>query len=538
VCTDLLQRLLPVRAAFHDAHDASPSCLEGTRERLLTDIFTWFDNMDDSSSHVFWLNGLAGTGKTTVARSVAARAREQERLAGTFFFSRNNADTRKAHAVIPTILYQLAIRHHMFRQLICTAIKSDIDVRDRAIATQVKTLLANLGSTTTTARPLLIVIDALDECDPGNNDDGVGVIRALIDTVASLPSFKLFITSRVERNISDMFRSEYFGARKLALHYDIETRIVRSDIHLYLERKFSELGRKRNIDLPFPSVEDLEKLIERAGTLFIYAATVFKYVADQKSSPKLRLKQILSQTPSQVPYQYRTLDMVYSQVISDAAVTTEEPDIHTHTLHSILSTLVVLQESLPLAAIAELTDIGKEETEVIVQRLSSVLLVEQEKPIRLYHPSFPDFITDPKRCRNDIGRYVVTPSEVHTYLARRCLEVMNTYLRRDMCNIRDAALLNSEIPNLHDELAEATPRELRYACKFWCIHLRLSKSGKLPDKTLDGLIIFTTKHLFHWVEMLSLMGELSVVQHDLLPLLTYLNVCVALAYLKILLMNN
>jgi hypothetical protein len=195
---------------------------------------------------------------------VAAQAHEKNRLAGSFFFSRNNAATRNASTVIPTLIYQLATQHPVFGLVVCTALKSDPDVCDRAIATQTKTLLGNLSGVATPPQPLLIVIDALDECDPGDNDDGVHVVQTLIEIVASMPYFRLFVTSRVEQNIRDMFTSDDIDARKLALHYDIEKDIVKSDIRLYLEHKFTGLAHRRKLDLPFPSIENLDKLVDRA----------------------------------------------------------------------------------------------------------------------------------------------------------------------------------------------------------------------------------------------------------------------------------
>jgi hypothetical protein len=525
--TELLQRLHPVTEAFHDTRDASPSCQEGTRVQLLQDISAWFDDIDSSSSRVFWLNGLAGTGKTAVARSVAVHAHEWNRLAGTFFFSRNNASTRNAAAVIPTILYQLATHHPVFRTPICTAIKADPAVRDRGIATQIQRLLNNLHNADMIPRPLLIVIDALDECDPGDNDVGVFVIRSLIDTLARLPSFKLFVSSRVERNIKNMFTSDSLAARKLALHYDIEEHVVSSDISIYLERKFSEIAQNQHLELPFPSVENLIKLVERAGTLFIYAATVLKYVADPEESPLARMEDVVNQTPGEIPYQYGMLDGLYAQVIVKAAKTSGNPGTHEDALHMILSTVIMVQEPLPVSALADLADIRKEKTTVILQRLSSILLVENDAPVRLYHPSFPDFIQDKERCRHkeysSVERFLVVPSESHIRLALRCLQIMNGHLRQDICNIKDAWLMNREISDLDTKVAQAAPRQLRYACKFWIVHLRLG--GQISDEICGELAVFTNTHLFHWVELLSLMSELDIVQREIPPLITYLNVC-------------
>ncbi|KXL50603.1 hypothetical protein M433DRAFT_151196 [Acidomyces richmondensis BFW] len=42
-----------------------PTCLPGTRADLLQEIYDWADS--ETSPAIFWLSGLAGTGKSTIA---------------------------------------------------------------------------------------------------------------------------------------------------------------------------------------------------------------------------------------------------------------------------------------------------------------------------------------------------------------------------------------------------------------------------------------------------------------------------------------
>jgi hypothetical protein len=68
-----------------------PMCLHNTRVELLGQIFDWSDGQDERC-FMFWLNGLAGTGKSTIARTVAREYFEQGRLGASFFFSRSGGD--------------------------------------------------------------------------------------------------------------------------------------------------------------------------------------------------------------------------------------------------------------------------------------------------------------------------------------------------------------------------------------------------------------------------------------------------------------
>jgi hypothetical protein len=129
----MLDRLKPLTSAFVISDTGPPGCLPGTRKQLLNEIMDWF--ADDGSS-VYWLRGLAGTGKTTVARSVADLAEQQGLLGGSFFFSRTDTARQRAGAVLPTIAYQLAKWRPALRQPLCEAIKSDREITERTMKEQ------------------------------------------------------------------------------------------------------------------------------------------------------------------------------------------------------------------------------------------------------------------------------------------------------------------------------------------------------------------------------------------------------------------
>jgi hypothetical protein len=503
-----------VKEAFHNASNASDMCLAGTREQLLLDLAAWFNDLDPARERVFWLNGLAGTGKTTVARTIAGRAYQQGRLAAAFFFSRNIAATRAPSAIIPTIAYQLAHYQHTFRSSVCTAIASDESVSTRDTAAQANILLDKINPVDVPNESLLIVLDALDECYVEGSCEGGEAIPLLLNKLGSLPYIKILITSRAEETIKRMFDRM---SNQLALH-NIEADIVQSDIHLYFTHCLTSLAHHRKVPPPFPTNDALDELVKRAGTLFIYAATVVKWVSDPKAQPTLRLQQVLEHDSDEVAYQHRMLDGMYTQILLQAAETSGNPKPHERALGKILSAIVLLQEPMPPAALAVLVDEEKRAS-AILSLLSAVLLVDGEAPVRLFHPSFPDFLTIEERCKDD--RFSVSRSEGHLRLATRCLEIMNNGLRQDICDIRDPPLRNSDVADLKERLTRAVPSELRYACQYWHIHLQYA--GVFSDTVLAAALeTFCTRHVLHWVELLSLMDKLLSARVELRSLLTHL----------------
>jgi hypothetical protein len=493
-------------------------CLAGTRQQLLADLFTWLDDVTPARERVFWLNGLAGTGKTTVARTIATHAHKQRRLAAAFFFSRNIAVTRSPSAILPTIAYQLAHYQRPFRTAVCTAVSADEDVRDRSIATQADVLFSNLRGVTVPDTPLLIVLDALDECYLENGCEGGDTMPLLLAQFASVPSVKILITSRVEDTLKHMFN----GVTNLALH-DIEADIVQSDILHYLKHTLGEHARVRKLPIPFPTDDALHELVMRAGTLFIYAATVVKWVSDSKADPRLRLQQVLDRDVDETAFQHKLLDGMYLQIIQEAAQTSGNPLLHERALANVLSTVVLLQEPMDAAALPSLAGEAKR-AGAILPLLSAVLLVDGTAPVRLFHQSFPDFITDKGRCSDN--RFRVKRAEGHLRLAIRCLEIMNSNLHENICDLEDPSLPNNEVVDLELRLERAASPELRYACKYWHVHICLADSTS--PELVKCLEIFCTSHLLHWVELLSLLDNIQhlIRSNSMRSLLTCLEVSV------------
>ena len=86
---EILEDLVVMSASFDSKErKAAAPCLPGTREVLLDRIYEWGDSRDDRA--VFWLHGPAGSGKTSIAMTVAEKYAKKNRLVGSFFFSRRS----------------------------------------------------------------------------------------------------------------------------------------------------------------------------------------------------------------------------------------------------------------------------------------------------------------------------------------------------------------------------------------------------------------------------------------------------------------
>jgi hypothetical protein len=513
-----------VKAAFHDHADAPSACLEGTRVQLLDDIAKWMADTNDKT--VYWLTGVAGTGKTTVAKSVVDIASKEKYLVVTFFFSHTSADRRDYRKVIPSLAYQLA-RDARLRSHIVAAIDLDNDIAISGTAIQTKKLLLD-GLRAPSSLPegrVIIVLDALDECQKDSNHvNGGDLIPILLTGLKDIPFVKVFLTSRPEPSIERTFkRKDLHGVTStLALHRDIEKGMVRADIARYFDHELSKLRDAIPHSPVFPTEADIRLLVERADTLFIYARTVVEYVSDPVGRPDRRLAVLIQAKPGQSSQRYGSLDGLYSHILLQASRPFTHANSEDHDLRFTLVALVLAQQPLTADGLGVVAGVDQDTCHECLRRISALLDHEHDtdEPVQLMHLSFPDFLLDPLRC-SDLPFYVVNVSSDHLWMAERCLALMTGHLRYDICHIGDPSLLNTEVINLQERRKKYIPDSLQYACCFWMIHwLKHIRTARSQAQIPAGLEVFCAQHLLHWIEVLSLTGHLHAVQRTMLDLMS------------------
>jgi hypothetical protein len=434
------------------------------------------------------------------------------------------ADRRSAAAVIPTLVYQLSLKNGLFCSRLCNAIDSEPDLFRKKVEVQARALLSDTCADIPSRLPypLVIVIDALDECDKQRGNEASTLISVLLGALQRLPFLvKIFITSRPDASIENMFSRADFQEKSdgLALHRDIEDSIVHGDIRRYLRYELDELAvdhLKVTIPPSFPLEEQFVALQDRAGTLFIYARTALEFVKNPNTDPRRQIELLLSTDPRDASHGFGELDTLYMHVMSQAL---KHSGIKPQAVRDLLASLVILREQMKVAALAAINGIKKEDCQAIIRSLASVILYDHafEESIRLIHLSFSDFLLD---CDRSTDAHVVDVSAHHLRLAERCLRIMNECLRKDICEVGDPSPFNTEVTDLNQRLDCYVPPQLRYACRFWHVHLELA--GTVSVGVASHLMDFCEKHLLHWLELLSLLDELPVVLASMTSFLAHL----------------
>jgi hypothetical protein len=172
--------------------------------------------------------------------------------------------------------------------------------------------------------------------------------------------------------------------------------------------------------------------------------------------------------------------------------------------NQIVGSIVIIFEALSADILAKLLDTSKEEVDLTLHDLHSLLEVpeSQEHPIRLLHPSFRNFLLDKQRCRDQ--HFWVDEKKAHKALAESSLRLMFNSLRRDICTLNSPGALASAVGSCR--IKQCLPADLQYACRYWVRHLQRSEA-RLRDN--DQVHKFLQKHFLHWLEALSLIRKTS-----------------------------
>ena len=430
-------------------------------------------------------------------------------LGASFFCSRDDATCSNPQLIFTTIAYQLGQFDPSFGEEVSKVMKSNPDIGYTSLSFQLEKLIVNpLRTLKRSFHSCVVVIDALDECkDQSTTSEILSALGLFVNELSQLP---FLLTSRPVHMIESAFLSDALRVktRQFVLH-EIQLGVIQNDIERYINLKLHDREwRSRYTELKesWPSELDVQTLSRSSSGLFIFAATCVKFIQDRNAQdPKDQLNQLLcvdtfidaDSSP------HRRLDQLYTQVLNHAH---PNPTIKLSArLKRVLGSIVHLQDRLSVIDLENLLWKHNDNVKSILADFHSIVLVPDDdaQAIRILHPSFSDFLTNPSRCQNP--KFVVDTGLQHTLLARACLQVMCDRLDRDnICQLPNSTTLNAEI-DIAERITKYIPPFLQYACRHWASHFT---RAMLSNDLLQLLQQFVDTSLLHWIEVCSLLGEL------------------------------
>ena len=503
----LLDRMRHVNDAGHLCGDRQ-GCMKGTRRDVISQLENWLN--DEQDKRVFWLNGLAGTGKSSIAQTFAEMNFADGRLGASFFCSRYYEDKSNLRKIFPTLAFQLARRFPRFREELLPVLVANPDVGQEALCSQMEKLI--IRPFEKTQIKTLIIIDALDECR--DEEPASALLSVLSRYLYKIPFVKFFITGRPEPRIRSGFRLESLRPHTdiLRLH-EVKRSSVDSDIRLFFKVQLTNVAKDRsdfNLPEEWPSSFDLDILCAKAAGLFIFASVVVRFVSSKDHQPTRRLTDIIGLPNNTVKEGRAGIDQLYTEVLQLAFynIQTDDGEFYS-SFRSVVGAVVLVFNPLSVPALSDL--LGELDLSTSLRSLHSLLIIPTNQldltPIHAIHKSFPDFLTNPQRCTDK--QFFIDPPVHHRCIMLLCLRLMKERLKRNICQLDDLSPL-SEVKDLPARKTAYIGDALGYACCFWASHLAKTASSGPGDQEVFCAIdeFFTTCFLF-WIEVLSLMKKLD-----------------------------
>ncbi|KAG8865545.1 hypothetical protein FRB97_004652, partial [Tulasnella sp. 331] len=376
--------------------------------------------------------------------------------------------------------------------------------------------------------PVLIIIDALDECE---DKDFVRTLLKLIRSLDDVPTtVKFLITSREEEHIDrEMSATSRPKVEHRTLRDDESKATENQDIEAFLTKRLREVKEGDGTET-WPGPSEVTRLVELADGLFQWASTAVTYITDGDATS--RLSDILdSHTPLD------GLDNMYGFIFRQAAAA--QSKARPHLLRDVLGAITVARKPLTPEELSYLLSDTQTSRTVtadqiqgeVLRHLQSILVIsttaktpKRQRPVLFIHASVSDYLTE--TCEDT--RFNIDKRVHNREMAYRCLRRMSHDLRRNICDIRNPGSPNRQVKDLQKRLT-FLPAGLAYGCIAWGAHLAGSaedagegvtvmvKDSALGEversqernvrKVFDELCRLEKVHLLHWMELLSLLSQ-------------------------------
>jgi len=462
---------------------------------------------------VYWLTGLAGLGKTTIAYTICELL-DEARLPFASFFCSLQLDSRNSKLLVTTLCRDLAELYKPYAANVLSTLETNSKVVDARLRIQIDELLAkpwqdSIAQLSNLPAPIVIV-DALDESDRGTEflEELLRVIQ-----VGQLAGIKFLVTSRPDPKIVNLCK--LFPPNAVCKLHEVDTANVRNDIEKYLREALPELK-----DEP-----ELALLSQRAGGLFIYATTAVRFISPlhtSRSVSEMRLHLQVMLNPGHLTSHGSSderllVDELYERIL---CVALQDAGVRAPRLR-ILHTIVCAKSSINMSVLADLTNTDLDTVTRVVESLHAVLFVSpKDGCVYWYHASFPDFLFSQARARISISPHRSLSTHTfdvfcdapahHGILAQQCFSVMQESLHFNMCNLPSSYVFDSEVPGLDASIDETITATLRYVSRHWARHLLWAAPAKNDaDELFCGLKNFLCNKLLFWMEVMNLLGAKS-----------------------------
>jgi hypothetical protein len=472
--------------------------IEKRKDLLFLDSFQWIlqtthfkgfaEWANPKSPRTLWIRGHAGTGKTMlvigIVRYLANTRVLQDKFPSLSFFFCQGMDNKlnSSAAVLRNLMWQLLQKQkHLFHHLRDEYKATGKDLFEESIAVFNMTRILNRMLIDETLEPIVLIVDALDECTDG------GALWKVIAGSAKSPKIKWLVSSRPVSNTLPELK-DYPSTSMTIL--DLAVDRLREPIELFISHKVKQLAQVYDY-----SDEDCDlvktKLWEAEKLTFLWVALVCKKLEAVDSYETDAVLAVLAETPA-------GLDDLYSQEMTK--IENQEKSTQERS-KMILSVVAFAYRPLHLSECRFLIGLRPNvQMEKVVQKCGSFLVI-QSGTIFPIHQSATDFLRKPAAIQLSIGK-------AHFSLSKWIIQGLNKMLRQDMLGLKHLGVTREEILAAKKPWPNPESFPLEYASVFWIDHLGDSapNGGRFDGEMLGQVLDFLQKHCLHWIEVLALLG--------------------------------
>ncbi|KAJ3564115.1 hypothetical protein NP233_g8501 [Leucocoprinus birnbaumii] len=272
------------------------------------------------------MKGPAGVGKSSIAQTSAMKVKMARYLGAAFFFSvngRRNDHTR----FFPSLAYQLSTIRILldYRNMVNDQVLIDSTIFNKPMRAQFEFLIADplreLKELGKEVPRMSIFIDGLDECK--DKDAQSEIIEIIAESVQDQSTpFHWAFFSREEPRITSTFALPHISPHCHVIYLPI-SRDTDKEIEAYLRGALESILCRRlgnmTLSSPWPTDDDVQKLVHAAAGLFAYAATIVRFIDSHSYS---RFREMLQAILSAIVYPhcnslpvFTNLDSLYTLIL-------------------------------------------------------------------------------------------------------------------------------------------------------------------------------------------------------------------------------
>ncbi|KAL4805677.1 hypothetical protein BDV18DRAFT_12049 [Aspergillus unguis] len=474
--------------------------IEATKGGLLDDSFRWIlGNAEfqkwysNSQSQLLWIKGDPGKGKTMlmigIIKALLRQVQSEPSQSIAYFLCQaTDPKLNNATSILRSLVYMLIRQQPHLISHLQERYDTDPKLFESGSAFYSLSAIFEKMIQSSTKATIFLLIDALDECELGLPE-----LLQFITATKSTSSVQVkWVVS--SRNRDDIEQALEFDDRKDKLSLELNAHHISDAVAAYINYRASQLTVLRRNKVLLEQVK--ERLLQRSDGTFLWVALVVQEM--QKCRRSAAMVELLERTP-------RGLIPLYNRMLQQIQLF-EGLDYELCIL--VLSIVMLGYRPLHLQELCLVAGLHKQhycldDLKDIVGMCGSFLTIRDDY-VYLVHQSAKDYLGD---ATVSAAIFPSGPSAIHHQIARESLQNLNAKLQRDIYKLDNPGALISEIVTLRpcpDPLFG-----LRYSCTYWLDHFINSKLLDMPEPSVDQISDFFKQHLLHWLESLSLIGELG-----------------------------